>query len=159
MRSPLQSAPCGSNVGWRARRCRLRAVVAVFVPACLLLSLFGEKAALARDPALDSFVSEVRQRNPGLKARGLASESVRREASAAGLLPDPELSIMFDRFPERMGGEMPMVRYQVSQMLPWPGKLGLMEEAVERRADGSASLARAREVELVRDAKRAYFML
>lgn len=52
-----------------------------------------------------------------------------------------------------------MVRYQVSQMLPWPGKLGLMEGALQRRADGRAALARAQQVDLVRDAKRAYFML
>ncbi len=26
-----------------------------------------------------------------------------------------------------------MARYQVSQMIPWPGKLGLMESAAERR--------------------------
>jgi outer membrane protein TolC len=44
-------------------------------------------------------------------------------------------------------------------MLPWPGKLGLMEDALTRRADGRAALAQAREVELVREAKRAYFML
>ena len=38
-----------------------------------------------------------------------------RDASAAGLFPDPEVAIMVDRLPERMAGEMPMVRYQVSQ--------------------------------------------
>jgi outer membrane protein TolC len=52
-----------------------------------------------------------------------------------------------------------MVRYQVSQMLPWPGKLSLMEDVLERRADGKAALARAQQVDLVREAKLAYFML
>jgi outer membrane protein TolC len=66
---------------------------------------------------------------------------------------------MLDNFPERMDGEMPMVRYQLSQMLMWPGKLSLMEEALSRRVDGKAAAVRARELELVREAKRAHFML
>ena len=125
----------------------------------LLLTLFSARPALGADPAMKAFVSEVLAQNPRLKARALDQVSVTREASAAGLFPDPEVAIMVDRVPERMGGEMPMVRYQVSQMLPWPGKLGLMEDALARRADGKAALTRAQEVELVLQARRAYLML
>ncbi|HKY36697.1 MAG TPA: TolC family protein [Polyangiaceae bacterium] len=127
--------------------------------ALLVLVLLSSRPAVAADPALDAFVAEVLARNPGLKARALERDSVRRDAIAEGLLPDPEVAVMLDRVPEQMGGEMPMVRYQVSQMLPWPGKLDLMEQAVLRRADGKAALLLARQVELVREAKRAYFML
>jgi outer membrane protein, heavy metal efflux system len=125
----------------------------------LVLVFLDARDAAAADPTLDAFVAQVRKQNPGLKARALERDGVRREASAAGIYPDPEVSIMLDRVPEHMGGEMPMVRYQVSQMLHWPGKLGLMEDAVARRADGKAALAQVREVELVREAKRAYLML
>jgi outer membrane protein TolC len=125
----------------------------------LLLITSLPRPANATDPALARFVGEVLVHNPGLKARALERDSVRREASAAGLFPDPEVAIMVDRVPERMGGEMPMVRYQVSQMLPWPGKLGLMEQALARRADGREALTRVRAFDLERDAKRAYFML
>jgi outer membrane protein, heavy metal efflux system len=125
----------------------------------LVVVLLVPLSAHAADPTLDAFVAQVIQRNPTLKARAFDSESVRRDASAAGLYPDPEVSIMLDRVPERMGGEMPMMRYQVSQMLPWPGKLGMMEDALARRADGKAALARARQVELIQQAKRAYYML
>lgn len=127
--------------------------------AALLLTLLGSRPVFAADPALNAFVAEVLAQNPALKARALDRQSVLRDASAAGLYPDPEVAIMVDRLPERMGGEMPMVRYQVSQMLPWPGKLGLMEDAIKRRADGKTALARAQQVDLVREAKRAYFML
>jgi cobalt-zinc-cadmium efflux system outer membrane protein len=115
--------------------------------------------ARAMDPELGRFVAEVVQRNPGLKARVQERDSVRRDASAAGFWPDPEVAVMVDNLPGRMSGEMPMVRYQLSQMLMWPGKLGLMEEALSRRADGRTADVRTRELELVRDAKRAYFML
>jgi hypothetical protein len=122
-------------------------------------ALLTTSPARAADPALERFVAEVVRKNPGLKARALERDSVRREASAAGIWPDPEVAVMLDNVPEQMGGEMPMVRYQVSQMLMWPGKLSLMEEALTRRAEGKAAGARTREIELIRDAKRAYFML
>jgi outer membrane protein TolC len=138
---------------------RARATATAVGAAALLLVLLGSRPVLAADPALDAFVAEVLAQNPGLKARTLEREGVLRDASAAGLFPDPELAIMVDRLPERMGGEMPMVRYQVSQMLPWPGKLGLMEDALKQRADGKAALARAHQIDLMREAKRAYFML
>ncbi len=125
----------------------------------LLLTLFSSLPALGADPVMKAFVADVLAKNPRLKARALEHDSATRDASAAGLFPDPEVAVMLDRVPEQMGGEMPMVRYQVSQMLPWPGKLGLMEDALARRADGKAALTRAQKVELVLQAKRAYLML
>jgi cobalt-zinc-cadmium efflux system outer membrane protein len=140
-------------------RSTLRQLQVFLALGLLILITFSARDAVAADPSLDAFVAEVRARNPGLKARALERDSARREVSAAGFLPDPEVVIMLDRFPEHMGGEMPMVRYQLSQMLHWPGKLGLMEEAVARRADGKAALVLVREGELVYEAKRAYLML
>jgi outer membrane protein TolC len=123
------------------------------------LVLLTAAPSQAADPTTDRFVAEVLERNPGLKARGLESQSYRRDATAAGILPDPEISIMLDRVPERMGGEMPMIRYQVNQMLPWPGKLGLMRDALNRRADGKAALAQLKMLDLTREAKQAVLML
>jgi outer membrane protein TolC len=138
---------------------RRHVTLAILGFGALLLSVLGPKRAHATDARLEAFVAQVLQRNPGLQARALERDSVRREASAAGLWPDPAVAIMLDRVPERMSGEMPMVRYQVSQMLPWPGKLGLMQDALSRRADGRAALVLARRLELIREAKRAYLML
>ncbi|HEY8944706.1 MAG TPA: TolC family protein, partial [Polyangiaceae bacterium] len=108
---------------------------------------------------LRAFVSEVLRNNPSLRARALARAAVQREASGAGLWPDPEASIMLDRVPERMDGEMPMLRYQLTQMLPFPGKLGLMEEALNWRGDAAQADANTRRLELILEAKRAYWML
>jgi outer membrane protein, heavy metal efflux system len=124
-----------------------------------LLFALATSVAQAADPALARFVADVLEHNPGLKARGLDRESARREASAAGLYPDPQLAVMVDNVPARMGGDMPMVRYQVSQMVPWPGKLTLMEQAMARKTDGRAAIARVRALDLEQEAKRAYLML
>jgi outer membrane protein, heavy metal efflux system len=136
-----------------------RSARSLLVAACVMMVGLLPSRAGATDPALARYVSEVLARNPGLKARTLERDSAKQEASAAGIYPDPELAIMVDNVPERMGGDMPMVRYQVSQMLPWPGKLSLMEQAMARRTDARAAAARVRGLDLEREAKRAYFML
>lgn len=138
---------------------RTRQLLKLLAGTVALLLVLATREADAADPALTRFVAEVLERNPGLKARALDRASARTEASAAGIYPDPQLAVMVDNVPERMGGDMPMVRYQVSQMLPWPGKLSLMEQAMARRADGQDAIARVRALDLEQEAKRAYLML
>src|SRR5688572_11502814 len=123
------------------------------------LAVLAAAPAHADAPGLRGFVNEVLARNPVLRARALARESLRTRASAEGYWPDPEVSVMLDQVPERMDGEMPMLRYQVSQMIMWPGKLGLMESAAVQRADGAAAEVDQRWLELIREAQRAYLML
>lgn len=65
---------------------------------------------------------------------------------------------MLDRVPERMDGEMPMLRYQLSQMIMWPGKLRLMESAATTQAQGAAADVEVRRLELIREAQQAYLM-
>jgi cobalt-zinc-cadmium efflux system outer membrane protein len=109
---------------------------------------------------VDAFVAEVLRRNPTLRARGLTHDAAARETRAAGLWPDPEAAVMFDQFPKHdEEAEPPMIRYQLSQMVPWPGKLGLMETAAERRTDAAQSDASTERLNLIRDAKRAYWVL
>jgi outer membrane protein TolC len=120
---------------------------------------FARPAIAQQNSGVDAFVAEVLQRNPGLRARRLSRDAAALDASATGLYPDPEASVMLDNVPERHEGEMPMVRYQLSQMLPWPGKLGMMEDAAARRTDGAEADAKTRALDLIRDAKRAYWML
>lgn len=126
------------------------------------LALLLALPARAEPPArgVEAFVAEVLERNPALEARALAAAAQREAARVAGLWPDPEASVMLDNVPQQMdGGEMPMLRYQLSQMIPWPGKLGLMASAAERRGDALHADADTRRLDLVRDAKRGYWML
>ena len=128
---------------------------------CVGLGAALAPGAVAQEPwrNADAFVSQVLQRNPTLRARTQALQAARREATAVGLWPDPELGLMLDRVPEHSEGEMPMIQYRLSQMLPWPGKLGLMEAAAARRTDAAAANAQTQTLDLMREAKRAYWML
>lgn len=113
----------------------------------------------AAPQAMDTFVEEVLRQNPSVQARALVRQAFQREASANGLWPDPTAAVMLDNVPRRMDAEMPMLRYQLSQMIPWPGKLGLMREAALRRADNAAANWKQSRLELELEAKRAYLML
>jgi outer membrane protein TolC len=130
-----------------------------FMALCFTLAVASEAFA-EQASGLDAFVAEVLAQNPTLKARTLSRDAARRDASAAGIYSDPELAVMFDQFPQHSEeSELSMVRYQLSQMLHWPGKLGLMEAVAERRTDAAQADAKTQALDLVRDAKRGYWML
>lgn len=130
---------------------------------CALALLAASAVATASGPALadegsDAFVRDVLAQNPGLRAGALRRDSFKEEAVASGKWPDPSVAVMVDRIPNGMV-EMPMVRYQLSQMVMWPGKLGLMRSAVERQGDAAAADLDARRLELRLAARRGYAML
>ena len=131
---------------------------AVALPLLLLLASVTHAPSACADEGADTFVREVLSRNPSLRAGALRRDAFRQEARAAGTWPDPVAAVMVDRIPNGMV-EMPMVRYQLSQMVMWPGKLGLMRSAVERQGDGAAADLDARRIELKLAARRGYAML
>lgn len=129
----------------------------LFAAVLALASLGGAPAARAEEPALAALVADVLARNPSLRAGALRRRAFQDEAAAAGAWPDPAVSVMLDRVP--MGEEMAMIRYELSQMVPWPGKLDLMRRSVEQQEKGAAAALAVRRLELRLEAKRAYFML
>lgn len=116
--------------------------------------------AHADEPSsVEHLVAEVIERNPSLRARTFRRDSFGDEARAAGIYPDPQIAVMVDRVPQASEMEMPMIRYQVSQMFPWPGKLPLMRSVVERQGDAAGAEVDVRKLDLRLGAKRAYYML
>lgn len=116
----------------------------------------------ADDRALQSYIGEVIAKNPSVRARVQRQQAAREDVRAAGRWPDPRVAVMVDRVPgNAMTRETmpPMVQYGVQQMVPWPGKLGLMREAAEAQAAQSGTEIDVRKLDLALDAKRAYWML
>lgn len=112
------------------------------------------------DPTVDSFVDEVLARNPGLVGAAQRRSAYANEAQAALYWSDPTLTVMADYLPK--GDEkspMPMLRYQLTQTLPWPGKLGAMRDASEQAANGAGASLDVRKLDLALDARRSFFML
>ena len=115
--------------------------------------------ARADDISVDRFVAEVLERNPSVRARALRRDALTGEAKAAGIYPDPQVAVMVDRVPQADEFDMPMIRYQATQMFPWPGKLPLMRTAIERQRDAAGADVEVRRLDLRLDAKRAFYML
>ena len=113
----------------------------------------------ADDASVDRLVAEVLERNPSLRAGALRRNALGSESRAAGSYPDPQIAVMVDRVPKADDFEMPMIRYQATQMFPWPGKLGLMRSAAEHQRDAAGADVDVRKLDLRFDAKRAFYML
>ncbi len=135
----------------------MRSVAFIFVAAAAVLMPTTARAA----SPLDDLVAEVLEKNPSVRARVHRQEAAREDARAAGRWPDPRVSVMVDRVPRSsMTGAMPpMVQYGVQQVVPWPGKLGLMREAAEWETARAGSDIDTRKLDLALDAKRAFWML
>jgi cobalt-zinc-cadmium efflux system outer membrane protein len=130
---------------------RVLAVIALIV---------APSSAYADDRAnMEAYVAEVLTSNPSLHASVLRRDAYREEGVATGKWPDPFVSVMVDRVPQAMGGDMPMIRYGVTQMLPWPGKLPLMRLVVDRQGDGAAAEVDTRKLDLRLAAERTFMML
>ena len=139
------------------RMAPLRCLVVALM--ALSISVLSVSSARADPPELDAFVREVLSRSPALHGDRLRRESLRKESTAEGLWPDPFATVMVDQVPAMPGSEATMIRYQLQQMLPWPGKLGMMRSAAEWRAKGAAATVEVRRLELVAEAKREWLML
>lgn len=124
-----------------------------------VVAMFLALPARAENPELDAFIREVLSRSPALHGDRLRHDSLRTESTAEGLWPDPSATVMVDRVPSMPGAEAAMIRYQLQQMLPWPGKLGFMRSAAEWRAKGAEASIEVRRLDLVVETKRAWLML
>jgi cobalt-zinc-cadmium efflux system outer membrane protein len=109
---------------------------------------------------LAAVVAAARATNPGLVAARLAADAAAQTVPQAGALPDPQIQIgLMNRPLDGFGASqaMTMNTVQLTQTLPWPGKLGFGEERARRLASASALDADEAELELVARVKAAYF--
>ncbi|WP_162893727.1 TolC family protein [Marinobacter sp. Arc7-DN-1] len=84
----------------------------------------------------EQLVVAVLTRNPGLKGLTAAAEAANYRIEPAGALDDPMLT--YAGAPKTAGGPRGVQeRVELSQSLPWPGKLGLREDAARARAEGA----------------------
>ncbi|UCG75540.1 MAG: TolC family protein [Gemmatimonadota bacterium] len=113
--------------------------------------------------SLEDAVRLAREANPALHAARLRADVVAERVPQAGALPDPILgfSLMNRQIQDFGSTAEPMLqnRFELSQRLPWPGKLGFSEERSELLA--SAGLLEAEETEelLIARVKAVYYRL
>ena len=120
----------------------LLAVLALAAPTGLTLPLAGQEGASAADGTrltLAEVLEAARERNPRLQASRSMAEAREVSRSWAGLLPDPRIQLgMMNLSLPGFDADMPSSMapsVQVTQVLPFPGKLGLESEIADRTSE------------------------
>jgi outer membrane protein TolC len=82
---------------------------------------------------LSEVLADVEAHAPALLADKARAEALQRAVDATGWWDEPYLAVGPDEV-TFLPDEMPMLRYQLSQRIPFPGKTGAREDAAKARA-------------------------
>lgn len=87
---------------------------------------------------LETYISQVRQENPNIQSAQFRSKASENRISPAGALDDPFIAMGVD---EVAFGNAPgyVTRYQVSQAIPFPGKLSTKSAIAKDKANSASS--------------------
>lgn len=101
--------------------------------------------------------------NPGLHEIRARAEAAAAMPSQAGALPDPELSFGALNIPSNTFNlrqdDMTMMAVGLSQQIPFPGKLGLLEQAATLESEAAAKSVDEARIRLARDVKLGWWSL
>jgi len=132
----------------------------------LVLAPGGARGIQVQAPAdslpLTDAVTLARSANPGLIAARLRADAASERIAPAGALPDPQLTLgLMNRPIGSFGTDEPMTmnQVQVTQMFPWPGKLGWSRERVRHLALAESHSALETEAVLVSRVRTVYYEL
>ena len=143
----------------------MRVLRAVLVLSALMAVHAGEAMSqITAEPlSIDEAVSLAREANPVLRAARLRADVAAERVPQAGALPDPILGFtLMNRQIKDFGSTAePMLqnRFEFSQRLPWPGKLGFSEDRREFLASAGALDAEETEQSLIARVKAVYYRI
>jgi outer membrane protein TolC len=115
--------------------------------------------ALASEARLETILEIILERNPHLVEAHKRAQAAREGASARSRLPDLELKYEQWGVPLRKPwglDDADTLMLGLRQTFPAPGTLGARERSALREVDALAEAKRARALDLVQDARRAY---
>jgi len=108
-------------------------------------------------------VSEVVKANPDLAAISARAEALATLPDQQGTLPDPQLSLKLLSLPTNSFSfsqeAMTQTQLGFSQVLPFPGKLGLRQEVAQAMASAAGFGVEELRLKLVRDVKMVWWNL
>jgi outer membrane protein TolC len=143
----------------------MRVLRAVLVLSALMAvhAVPGISQTTAGPLPVDEAVSLAREANPVLRAARLRADVAAERVPQAGALPDPILGFtLMNRQIKDFGSTAePMLqnRFEFSQRLPWPGKLGFSEDRREFLASAGALDADETEQGLIARVKAVYYRI
>jgi|GEM_PF-632405 len=118
---------------------------------------YSPRGEIFKYPQLEEYIRIAIEENPELRSLRHLYEAEKERAREVGVLPDPELTIMYDFNP--MMAESQLGRFSVSamQMFPWFGSLGTIREAQRASAEADRAQIDVRQLEILRDLQIAWF--
>jgi outer membrane protein TolC len=132
-----------------------------YAAAVLLMGILAPGMASAGQATLDSLIELAKINNPELTAAQYQTTAAEQQAKAAGALPDPQIGLAAMNLPRSSFAfdETPMTGVQVglTQMIPWPGKLGDRAKVARSRHKMSGAASRAVENSVERQVSEAYY--
>jgi outer membrane protein TolC len=110
---------------------------------------------------LNGIIDEAVKNNPGLKAAGNKIDAAKASVGYTRSLDPPQVAFEFyqapvSSFPNPFKDQMEY-DYSVQQMFPFPGKLGAMAKAEQKRTGMLTADRQTLEQEIVRNVKTLYF--
>lgn len=118
--------------------------------------LFSSTISFGNDLTLNEYLSQVKQANPILRSSALRAEALTQRITPSATLDDPFFAAGVDQIPFS-GGMGSVNRYQISQNIPFPGKLSAKLSASENRANSARSDTETSSREITVLATQAYF--
>jgi len=126
------------------------------VPASAAAQSGGDTLELA------AAIRQARSANPMLRSARLEADAAAARVPQAGALPDPQFQVGLDNRPLAGFGAadpMTMNSYQVTQVLPWPGRLSFGQDRVRSLARAQRLDAAQAEADLIARVSGVYFRL
>jgi outer membrane protein TolC len=108
---------------------------------------------------LESLLATVRAENPALAAVRIGAEAMAERPDQVGALPDPTFGLSIQPIPIVTARGSQRSQWQVQQAIPFPGKLGLREEAAGWEAEAASSNADRVELDLLERTKTLWYDL
>ncbi|MEZ4599357.1 MAG: TolC family protein [Syntrophotaleaceae bacterium] len=138
----------------------------IFLLLTLILGVGNWRPALAQETVgerLQDLVDQALLRNPDLQAAEARWRMAEHTVIPAGSLDDPRFSFALSNYPidSFSGDETPMTgkEFQLSQMLPFPGKLGSKKEMASQQAEWFRKHYEDARLQLVREVKDAWYQV
>ncbi len=131
------------------------------VRGILTLLILAASASVTRAQDLNALIQELLDKNPAIQAAGRAVDAKRAMVPAARTLPDPSLS--FETMgnlipPTLMAGDPSSARVlQVTQEIPFPGKLALQGRIASAEADAEMWRYEQTRRDAIAELKAAYY--
>ena len=134
-------------------------LIAAIVAASFVASTWGGPIRADEPLRLAALVKAIRERSPSIAASSDRRDAARIRIARSRALEDPFVTLMTEDVPPSFRGGMPMVRFQATQMVPWPGKRDRMAAVAERETDAAGARVDATVLDAVTQGERLYHQL